>query len=132
MILLLLLRVDGHIYLIQIVAESFQRFFALRAESLNVFVKSLTAALTMLFDVGLRIAFPVIAVSLLLDVAVALIGRVAPQFNVMVMGFHVKLIVGFVVVWLFLPVLLNVGNAVVSQALGDVRTMVRMLQKVGA
>jgi flagellar biosynthetic protein FliR len=131
LILLLFLRVDGHIYLIQVIAESFRGFWKLDLSSLNVFVKSLTAGIRVLFDVGMRIAFPVIGVSLLLDIAVAMIGRVAPQFNVMIMGFHVKLIVGFVVLWVFLPVLVNVGDALLSQVLGDVRAMVRMLQRVG-
>jgi len=131
MILFLFLRVDGHIYLIQVIAESFRGFWKLNLDSLRVFVKSLSAAIMVLFDVGMRVAFPIIGVSLLLDVAVAMIGRVAPQFNVMIMGFHVKLMVGFVVLWLFLPVLVNVGDALVSQVMGDVHAMVRMLQKVG-
>lgn len=131
MILLLFLRVDGHVYLIQVTAESFRGFWSLREDSLNVIVKSLTAAVTVLFDTGLRIAFPVIGASLLLDIAVAMIGRVAPQFNIMIMGFHMKLIVGFIVLWLFLPLLVNVGEALVSQMLGDVRTMVRLLQRMG-
>lgn len=131
LILLLFLRVDGHIYLIQVIAESFRGFWRLNLDSINVLVKSLTAGIRVLFDVGLRIAFPIIGVAILLDIAVAMIGRVAPQFNVMIMGFHVKLIVGFVVLWLFLPVLVNVGNALVYQVLHDTRAMVRMLQRVG-
>ncbi|URA09093.1 flagellar biosynthetic protein FliR [Thermospira aquatica] len=131
LILLLFLRVDGHIYLVQVVAESFRSFWRLDGTSLNILVKSLGAGIMVLFDTGLRIAFPVIAVSLLLDVAVAMIGRVAPQFNVMIMGFHIKLIVGFVVLWLFLPVLVNVGEALVDQALSDVYRLVRMIKQGG-
>ncbi len=131
LILLLFLRVDGHIYLVQVIAESFRGFWKLDGTSLNVLVKSLGAGIMVLFDTGLRIAFPVIAVSFLLDVAVAMIGRVAPQFNVMIMGFHIKLIVGFVVLWMFLPVLVNVGEALVDQTLSDVYRLVRMVKQGG-
>ena len=46
------------------------------------------------FVIGFRIALPVFAVTLLLNVVLAILARIAPQMNMFVVGMQLKIFVG--------------------------------------
>ncbi len=48
-----------------------------------------------LLVIGLRIAGPVIAVSIITDVVMGVLGRAAPQINILIVGLPLKTLVGF-------------------------------------
>ena len=60
---------------------------------------------TFIFVVGIRIAMPVIVVLLLVELALGLMGRVAPSLNVIVAGAPVRIIAGLLVLAATLTVL---------------------------
>ena len=45
--------------------------------------------------VGLKIAGPVIAVGILVDIVIGIIGRAAPQIHILIVGMPLKVLVGF-------------------------------------
>ncbi len=49
----------------------------------------------LMFTLAVKIAAPVMAALFLIDLSLALIGRAAPQMHVLVLGFPVKISVGF-------------------------------------
>jgi flagellar biosynthetic protein FliR len=53
--------------------------------------------LTFIFVVGVRIAMPVVVVLLLVELALGLMGRVAPSLNVLVAGAPVRIVAGLLV-----------------------------------
>jgi flagellar biosynthetic protein FliR len=55
------------------------------------------------FEIGLRVAAPVVAVLLLTEVAMGLVVRVVPQMNVFIVGLPLKIGLGIVLVALLLP-----------------------------
>jgi len=114
LILLLLLRVDGHFYLVQLIVDSFKNVDLLSFNSFGLMVKSFLFSVGAMFDVGLKISLPIIGTTILMDVAMGIISRVAPQFNVMIMGFNLKLIIGFFAIWLAMPAIVDLGGSVVS------------------
>jgi flagellar biosynthetic protein FliR len=114
LILFLLIRVDGHFYLIHLIVNSFRTVSVLSFQSIEVLEKGMSAAVMIMFDTGLKIALPIIAITLMLDMAMGLISRVAPQFNVMIMGFNIKLLAGFVILWLAIPVIVDLGMLVIN------------------
>ena len=78
--------------------------------------RSLGAQLLMMggtmFSTGVRLALPVVAVLLLVDISLALLGRVNAQLQLLTIAFPVKMLVGLSIVgWLMLlmPVLLRNG-----------------------
>lgn len=115
LILLIFLRLDGHFYLVNLVVDSFRKVDLIDRNISSIILKGLTGALIVMFEVSIRIALPIIAVTILLDIAMGLISRVAPQFNVMIMGFNLKMLAGFVVVWFLMPVLVDVGENIVME-----------------
>lgn len=50
-----------------------------------------------MFMVGFMIAFPIIALSWLADVIFGMLMKTMPQFNLLVIGFPIKIMVSFVV-----------------------------------
>jgi flagellar biosynthetic protein FliR len=58
-----------------------------------------------LFSAGVKLALPVMAALLLADLAVALLARVAPQFNLFALEMPVKMMLGLFALALALPVM---------------------------
>lgn len=57
------------------------------------------------FRLGLWVSLPVVAMLLLVNMVMGLMARVAPQMNVFSIGFPITLGVGFVGLWLTLPMM---------------------------
>ena len=86
--------------------------------SRNAAVQMVAAGSTM-FSTGLRLALPVIAVMVMVDLSLALLGRVNAQLQLITIAFPVKMLVGLgLLAWLtpLLPALLRGGGAVSFQA----------------
>ncbi len=124
MALFLLFRVDGHFYLIQIVVDSFKSSAGLDFHSTELIYRSLMNGLILMFEIAIKIALPIIAVTLMLDMAMGLISRVAPQFNVMIMGFNIKILAGFAIIWLILPAVIDLGSGIVNGIINSARELV--------
>ena len=123
MVLFLLLQVDGHFYFVRVIVESFQRVETLSASSFGTLTQGLTMGLSVMFDTSMKIALPIIAITLLLDMAMGMIARVAPQFNIMIMGFNIKILAGFLIVFLALPPLLDLGHALIDGIITSAREL---------
>jgi flagellar biosynthetic protein FliR len=57
----------------------------------------LARAITGMFVYGFILSFPVLALSLLLDLVFGMLMKTMPQFNLLVVGFPIKIMVSFVV-----------------------------------
>lgn len=82
-------------------------------------VETLIAAGSTMFSTGLRLALPVIAVMIMADLSLALLGRVNSQLHLLAIAFPVKMIVGLCILgWLAtcLPALLRGGSGVAFAA----------------
>lgn len=56
------------------------------------------------FEIGIRIALPVIMVVLICDIALSLISRAVPQLNVMILGIPIKITIGLLTLIMLLPI----------------------------
>jgi flagellar biosynthetic protein FliR len=93
--LLTFLALNGHLYLLQGLADSFALVppgGILLGPALGQGLLRLAAGM---FTLGVKIAAPVMAALFLVDLALALIGRAAPQMHVLILGFPIKIAVGF-------------------------------------
>jgi len=114
--MLLFLTWNGHHYLLIGIMDSYRTipldnsFFAVLAEGTptEILTKSLAAAFTLAF----QMAAPLVATMFLLDVALGMLAKTAPQFNIFVVGIPLKLIVGIAVLFLIVA-----GFAAVFQSL---------------
>ncbi len=61
-----------------------------------------------IFVIGVRIAAPALAVLLLADLAMGLVARTVPQMNVFIVGFPLKIGLGFLMITFTMPILVGV------------------------
>ncbi|MDR2075841.1 MAG: flagellar biosynthetic protein FliR [Desulfovibrio sp.] len=93
--LMIFLTLDGHLVLLRGLADSFALVppGGLRVGgNLTGSVLELSAAM---FSVAVQIAGPILAALFLVELALALMGRAAPQMNLLTLGFPLKIAVGF-------------------------------------
>jgi len=122
---LLFLTLNGHIMLLGALAQSFALVppgSLLINPSLGVDMVHFTSQL---FVMAVKIAAPVMASIFLVDLALALVARAAPQMNVLFIGFPLKIGVGF----LFMTLVFAVLAISVSQYIAELGPMfARVLQ----
>ncbi len=102
--LLTFLSLDGHLFLIEGLLKTFSLIppgDILISPRLASRVLSLSAQI---FVLAIQIGAPVIAAILLVDLALALVSRASPQMNVLIIGFPIKISVGF----LFLGIIFEI------------------------
>jgi flagellar biosynthetic protein FliR len=125
--MLTFLSFNGHLHLISALGTSFEVVppggLFLTPELMSevmIFSKQM-------FILGIRIAAPVIMALFLVDLALALISRTAPQMNILVMGFPLKIGVGF----LFLTYVMEMMSEYVTSFISSMDDVMLHLMKLG-
>jgi len=95
--LMMLLALDLHHWILLYVSSSLSAIplggFLMSEDLFNYIIMSASN----MFLVGFMIAFPIIALSWLADVIFGMLMKTMPQFNLLVIGFPIKIMVSFVV-----------------------------------
>jgi flagellar biosynthetic protein FliR len=111
LVMLVYLAFDGHLALIEVLVESFH-LIPVSTSGLTVAgLELLLAWGSDLFSGAMRIALPVVAAMLLVNLALGVMSRAAPQLNIFAVGFPVSLLFGFVVILYALPAQLGAISA---------------------
>ena len=100
--LLTFLAIDGHLMVLSTLMESFR---ALPVGSMphNASWANMANAGAIVFSAGLLLALPIVVTLLITNTALAVLGRVAPQLNIIVVGFPVTITIGFIALLVCLP-----------------------------
>ena len=98
--MLIFLALDGHLALIQILAESFQ-ILPISAGGLNIPAISLLLEWTaQIFVLALKVALPALTALIVVNLSFGVMSRAAPTLNLFAVGFPVAMLLGFVVIYL--------------------------------
>jgi len=118
MTLLVFLAINGHHQVLHALSASYAALPPSGTVGLGGDLAPLVArTLTSIFLIGIRMAMPVVLVLLVVEVALALITRVAPQLNLMVIGAPVRLLIGLFILGTTLAVVPDVVLGAVDPAL---------------
>jgi flagellar biosynthetic protein FliR len=105
---LLFLAINGHHMFFEALYRSFELaplgVLSVKAESM----KSVLLMTKEIFEIGVKLAGPMIAVILFLNIAMGVVGRAVPQINVFVISFPVNILVGLFIFMVSIPLLLTV------------------------
>jgi len=118
---LLFLTIDGHLILIQVLADSFILLpVGLTGWSADFGINVVLWG-SQMFLGALLLVLPALTAILLINVAFGVITRAAPQLNIFAVGFPVTIMAGFVFITLSMPSvferLINMFDVALSQAL---------------
>ncbi|MCG8402586.1 MAG: flagellar type III secretion system protein FliR [Firmicutes bacterium] len=106
--LVVMLSFNGHHLIISALVKSFSLVPLNAAQATGDSAWVLVKTFAQMIGLGVQIAAPVIAVVLIIDVALGLLARTAPQINVFMLGFPIKIIAGLVTLGVMAPVLVRI------------------------
>jgi len=113
--LMVFLAINGHHYLIEGIFISVRAVpittFAVTESTYQLLVKMATTVLI----IGIKIAAPVLIALFLTNLALALLARVAPQTNIFILSFQLKIVVGLLVLLASAPLLVYVTKYAMEQ-----------------
>jgi len=79
-------------------------------------LKIILRSMSILFEQALIIAFPVLGVLLLISVSMGLLAKAAPQMNLLMLGFPIKISMAFIMLFLALPFIMQAFNRVIDSS----------------
>lgn len=106
--LVVLISLNGHHLIISALIKSFNLVPLNAARATGESALLLIKIFAQMISIGVQIAAPLIAVVLIIDVALGLLARTAPQINVFMLGFPIKIIFGLVTLSAMVPVLVRI------------------------
>jgi len=114
---LVFLSVNGHLLMLSVLAESFS-VFPISAEPLSASGWNMLAGWGgKIFEAGLGLALPVVTALLIVNLALGILTRAAPQLNIFAVGFPITLMVGIVMLMLSLPYFIPVMEQLLTEGL---------------
>ncbi|MGI6435397.1 MAG: flagellar biosynthetic protein FliR [Syntrophomonadaceae bacterium] len=116
--LLSYLAVNGHHYLLQAVAQSYQIIPVLGLKLGSDFSQRLFAISAEMFVIALKVAAPLVIAILITDVAMGFIARTVPQMNVFIVGLPLKIMMGLGCLLFMFPVYLWVFDMLFTRFFG--------------
>ncbi|NLM14026.1 MAG: flagellar type III secretion system protein FliR [Epulopiscium sp.] len=115
MILTVLLITNGHHKIIQALCYSYQVLPIGEAVFNNELVGNYIIILSDIFLIAIKVASPIIGAILILDFALGILARTAPQMNMFVVGLPLKLILGITCLIVVMPLFTMIYNYVAKE-----------------
>ena len=122
------LGMDGHLYMIGSLADSFQTFPISGSVPDATALHTLVAWGGSVFAYALQLSMPVIGALLITNLALAILTRSAPQLNIFQIGFPITLAVGFAALLLTVPYFAPLLEQMTHTSLG---TALQAMQQFG-
>jgi flagellar biosynthetic protein FliR len=126
--ILTFLALDGHLLMLKALADSFRLVPAGGLLLGEILVRQVFDLSTQLFVIALKVAAPVMVALFLTEIALGLMNRAAPQMQVMLIGFPLKIAAGF----FFFLLLLVILSSQIEQFVIDMNPMFLNLLKAGS
>lgn len=105
--ILIFFAVQGHHLVVSAVFQSFELVsisqMTLNFNGLGEFARWCQ----MLFEISLKVAAPVVSSLFLVNLGMGILGRAVPQINVFVTSFQVTIVVGFLILFVSMPLYVN-------------------------
>jgi flagellar biosynthetic protein FliR len=110
-ILLLLILSDMHQYILRALVDSFSLIpLGGAVFDVDALASSMIKYMGDLFVIAFRIVLPVFACIMVLNAILGIMAKVAPQMNMFAVGIQLKLLVGFVVLFLTIFLIPDIAN----------------------
>lgn len=116
LIFAMLLATNTHHYILRAVCDSFYVVPIGGAQfEWDSLLVSMTTYMTDLFVIGFRIFLPIFAVMLIMNCVLGIMTKVAPQMNMFSVGIQLKILVGFVILFVVAFLFTNVADMVFDE-----------------
>ncbi len=131
--LIFLLTVNGHHLLLDGIYYSYQ-FIPIDQMWIpfgnDAMVEYVVKSFSMMFLIAFQMAIPIVGSIFLVDVALGIIARTVPQFNVFVVGLPLKIGVSFIVMLAVMAVILGVVSHLTELMITAIRNLMALMGRV--
>ncbi len=124
--MLVFLTLDGHLAMIQLLAESFRAWPISVGELTPQVLWDLLLWTRQLFVFAMKIALPAITALLVVNLSFGIMSRAAPTLNLFAVGFPVSMLLGFAVIFLNMNVLIENVQAFLGLSLAAVSQLLEL------
>ncbi len=123
--------VDGPALTFQAFIESYKKIWVynITLDSLKYIAQFAVSGFIGMLEIGLKISLPIIAVIFAIDIIVGIIGKTAPQMNILNMSFDLKMVVGIIVVLIFIAPILTYMQDAISTSFYKIWNYIRNFPK---
>lgn len=125
LVTLLFLAMNGHLVVLEVLAESFVTLPVGEGLLLNHYW-AIAGKLSWVVAAGLLIALPIVTALLIINLAFGVMTRAAPQLNIFSIGFPLTLVLGLFIFWLGLSDFLAHFQVLSAEALQQLRELARL------
>lgn len=113
--LMFFLALDGHLAMVQVVLGSFEKVPPLSVWADGATAEFFASVLQSIFETAVRLAGPALLALTLSLLALGVLMKTMPQFNILSVGFSIKIIIGLFV----MAVSIRISDGVMEQSLAD-------------
>ncbi|ABE50233.1 flagellar biosynthetic protein FliR [Methylobacillus flagellatus] len=121
--MLLFLSIDGHLVVISTLAESFSSFPVTAEPNFGLDPYKIALWGGKIFSAGLLMSLPIIAALLLANLALGVLTRAAPQLNLFGIGFPITISLGFLLLMLALPYMMQPVQRLMHESMSFMQTL---------
>ena len=125
--ILLFLAINGHLFVIQALVESFQIIPINTMIFSEKLVQKIVLMSGQIFVIAIKIGVPTITALLLTTVALGIIARTVPQMNVFIVGFPLNIGLGLFSLAVSFPVLIYLFQKIYKIFQNDIMTIIELL-----
>lgn len=125
LVILFLLISDLHYYLLRAIVATFNLIPIGKINYSPNLYEIMVKFITDYFIIGFRIILPVFASILIVNIVLGILAKVSPQMNMFVVGFQLKIFVGFFVLLILVTMLPSISNFIVT----EMKTMMELIIK---
>jgi flagellar biosynthetic protein FliR len=118
---------NAHLALLSLVSDSFKAIAPGTAYPTTQSAQFVVSMGKDLFDLGLRMAVPVIAVEVIGLIAIGLLMKAVPQINIFMVGIQIQTIIGIIIVLLATPILTALCDRLTAFILEKSAEFIRLL-----
>lgn len=127
-VMLMLIVTDMHLYIIKAFADTF-KVIPLGQANMNPNIYLLMADFIKdYFIIGFRIVLPIFAAMLITNTILAILAKVAPQMNMFVIGFQLKIMTGLLILFLLVRFLPTVSGFIFNEMIEMMKAAVQVLE----
>jgi len=115
--LMVFLSLNGHLNMIKAIVRSFEVVPLTGARLSGAFIHQLITMTSEIFLIGIQIAMPVMGALFIVQIALGIMARVAPQMNVFMLSFPLNILVGLSLLIAAMPVFVRRLEPIISDNL---------------
>ncbi|WP_177420475.1 flagellar biosynthetic protein FliR [endosymbiont of Lamellibrachia barhami] len=112
---LVFLLLNGHLILIELVVDSFQTIPVATSGLSSTGIHDIVAWASRMFAGGLMIALPMMGAMLMVNLGMGVVMRAAPQLNIFSIGFPITMLLGFLLISVTLPNVLELFTHLLNE-----------------